>query len=285
MQVHVPGRQLADLAEAATKTEFFHRHFAQVLEHGADEVTHFDQGNFRQVVDPTHRVFAGIAGARGDVQVTVGPGDIDALMDRGNVRRAGKWPDDAAGAKNRQAAENPQARVHGFQRQFLAAFDVHRDLETAAVAEFIGQSGQVIGDHFARHRVDRRFADAQHQPRPGDGADTASGLETDTRFADEAYPGVEQGAVGHVRIIASVFDGARFGAVLGRAAKLQAHLHLFAFGQDDLHGIRAHPAEQQASRRKAGCRRATARGQATAQGGGLFGGFVTHREASSHPAR
>ncbi|MNE75329.1 hypothetical protein D3C80_1714760 [compost metagenome] len=100
MQVHVPGGEFADLAEAAAQAEFFHRNLAQVLEHGADEVAHFDQGDFRQVVDPAHGVFAGVAGAGGDVQVAVGFGHVDALVDRGDVGSAGERPDDAAGTED-----------------------------------------------------------------------------------------------------------------------------------------------------------------------------------------
>lgn len=79
VQVHVAGGEFADLAKAAAEAEFFHRHLAHMLEHGADEVAHFDQGDFRQVVDPAHGVFAGIAGAGGDVQVAVGFRHVDAL--------------------------------------------------------------------------------------------------------------------------------------------------------------------------------------------------------------
>ncbi|MNP16678.1 hypothetical protein D3C76_1090850 [compost metagenome] len=160
VQVHMPRRQFADLAEAAANAQFIHGHLAQMLEHCTDEIAHFDQGDFRQVVDPAHGVFAGVAGAGGDVQVTVGFRHVDALVDRGDVGRAGKRPDDAAGAEDRQAAENAQARVHGFQRQGLAVLDVHRDLETAAVAEFRGEQRQVITDHPARYRIDRRLANA-----------------------------------------------------------------------------------------------------------------------------
>jgi hypothetical protein len=46
VQVHVPGGQLADLAEAAAQAQARHRHLAQVLEHRADEVAHLDQGDF-----------------------------------------------------------------------------------------------------------------------------------------------------------------------------------------------------------------------------------------------
>ncbi len=88
VQVHMPGRQFADLAEAAAQAQLIHRHLAQMLEHRTDEVAHFDQGDIGDVVDPAHGVFTGIAGAGGDVPVAVDGSDIDALMNRGDVSRA-----------------------------------------------------------------------------------------------------------------------------------------------------------------------------------------------------
>ncbi|MNQ74790.1 hypothetical protein D3C85_895590 [compost metagenome] len=219
------------------------------------------------------------------MQVTVGFRHVDALVDRGDVGRTGKRSDDTTGAEDRQTAKNAQARIHGFQCQCLAVLDIDRDLETAAVAKLVSQSGQVFADHFARHRVDRGLADSQHQPGPGHGADAATGLEARPRFAAQAHLGVEQGTVGHVRIVTGVLEGSRFGAVLGEAAELQAHLHLFALGQHDFHRIGRCASQQQTRGGEAGGRGATAGGQATAQGGGLFGGFVTHRRVSSRPAR
>ena len=134
VQVHVPGSQLADLAKAAAHTEFGHGHLAQVLEHGPDEVAHFDQGDFRQRVDLAHAVFAGIACARGDMSVAIGVGHIETLVDGGDVRRTGERPHDTTGAENRQAAEDAQARVHGFQRQPCAIANVDGNFEPACVA-------------------------------------------------------------------------------------------------------------------------------------------------------
>ena len=135
----------------------------------------------------------------------------------------------------------------------------------------------MIADHLARHRVDRRFADAQHQPRPGHGADAGTGIEANARFTQQPHPRIEQRAVGHVGIVAGILDRPGLGAVVGQPAELQAHLHLFALGQDDLHRIGGQSAEQQARGREAGGGGAAAGGQAAAQGRGLFGGFVTHR--------
>jgi len=46
-----------------------------------------------------YRVFTGIACGRCDVRNAVGSRDIDALMNRGDIRRAGKGPHNARCAK------------------------------------------------------------------------------------------------------------------------------------------------------------------------------------------
>ena len=248
-----------------------------MLEHRAHKVAHFDQGDFRQVVDTAHGVFTGVAGAGGDMQVAIGFGHVDALVDRGDIGRAGERTDDAAGAQNRQSAENAQARIHGFQGQGFTVLNIDGDVKAAAVTQLGGQLLQMISDHLAGHRVDCRLAHTQHQPRTGHGADAASGDKTDTRFRAQAHPRVQQCPVGDVRIVARVLDGARFGAVFAQAAELQAHLHLFTFGQGDFYRVVAGAAKQQAGGGQAGGGGAAAGGQATAQRCGLFGGFVTHR--------
>ncbi|MNF54549.1 hypothetical protein D3C84_359810 [compost metagenome] len=142
----------------------------------------------------------------------------------------------------------------------------------------------MIANHFAWHRVDRRLADTQHQTRPGNRADTAPGDEANARFGVQANFAEEQCAMSHVRIVAGVLDGSRLRAVFGQAAEFQAHLHLFALGQNDLDRIGRQTAEQQTCGGEAGGGGAAAGGQATAQGRRLFGGFITHRKASSRPA-
>ncbi|MNE87208.1 hypothetical protein D3C80_1843810 [compost metagenome] len=106
-----------------------------------------------------------------------------------------------------------------------------------------------------------------------------AGAKENAWLRGEADLAVEQSAVRHVGVVAGILEGPGFGAFGREPAKLQAHLHLLAFGQDDFYRIAAHAAEQQARRREAGGRGAAAGGQAAAKGGGLFGGFVTHRRA------
>ncbi|MNK89669.1 hypothetical protein D3C87_1096850 [compost metagenome] len=164
------------------------------------------------------------------MQITIGFRHIDALVDRGDVSRAGKWPDDAAGAEDRQTAKNAQPWIHGFQRQRFAALDVDRDVEAAGITGFGGKQCQVITDHLAWHRVDCRLADTQHQSRPRYGAHAGAGIETNPRFTQQPNTRIEQRAVSHVGVVASILDRPGLGAIIGQAAELQTHLHLFAFG-------------------------------------------------------
>ncbi|VTQ42707.1 Uncharacterised protein [Pseudomonas aeruginosa] len=281
VQVEVAAGELADLAEAAAQAELFHRRPAQVLEHRAGEVAHLDQGDLRQCIAPAHGVLAGVAGTGGDVTDAVGASDIDALMDRGDIGRAGERPDDAAGAEDRQPAEDAQARVHGLQRQLGAALHADGDLEAAGVAPFGGELGEVAFDHLSRHRIDRRLADRQGQPRAGHRTDPGAGMEAHARLGAQAHPGEHQGAMGDVGIVAGILEGAGFRAVFPGAAEFQAHQHLLALGQDDLHRVADRAAQQQARRRQAGGGGATAGGVAAAQRRGLLGGFLTHRGEAS----
>ncbi|MNJ49218.1 hypothetical protein D3C77_444370 [compost metagenome] len=213
------------------------------------------------------------------MQVAVGLGDVDALVDRGDVSRAGERPDDAAGAQDRQTTEDTQARVHGFQRQVLAVLHVHRDFKAAAVAALTGQALQVFGHHPSRHRIDRRLAHRQYQAGTGHGTDTLARHKAHAGLGLQAYAAIEQGAVGDVRIVAGILEGAGLGALFEQAAELQAHLHLLAFRQGDVDRVVLLARQQQPRRRKAGGGGTAAGGQAAAQWGGLFLGFVTHRGA------
>jgi hypothetical protein len=175
--------------------------------------------------------------------------------------------------------------VHGLQGQLLAALHIDRDLEAAGVAAFVRQALQVFTDHAPRHRVYGWLTHRQHQPRAGHGAHAGTGDKTDARFGQQAHLAVEQGAVGHVRVVAGVLERARFGTLIGETAELQAHLHHLALGQGDADGIAALAEQQQACCRQAGGGGATAGGQAAAQWGRLFAGFFTHGRVSPHPAR
>ena len=70
-----------------------------------------------------------------------------------------------------------------------------------------GFGGERVADHLARHRVDRRFADRQRQAGLGDRADAFAGGKGHAgarRAARDARD--DQGAVGHVRVVAGVLD-------------------------------------------------------------------------------
>ncbi|MNM58238.1 hypothetical protein D3C81_694640 [compost metagenome] len=144
---------------------------------------------------------------------------------------------------------------------------------------FGSQALQVLGHHPPWYRVDCRLADRQYQPGAGHRTDTLAGNEAHAGLCLQAHLAVEQGAVGNVRVIAGILEGAGLGAILQQAAELQTHLHHLALGQGDVHGVIALARKQQAGRCEAGGGGATAGGQTAAQRGGLFPGFVTHRQA------
>jgi len=216
--------------------------------------------------------------------IAIGVGHIDALVDGGDVGCAGEGPHDAAGTENRQPAKDAQARVHGLERQLLAALYVDRDFEAAAVGAVVGQLLQVLTDHAPRYRVDRRLAHGEHQPGAGDGTDTYACDKAYARFFLQAHLAVEQRAMGDIGVVAGILECAGFGARALAAAELQAHLHHLALGQGDAHGVSAHTGEQQARCRQAGGSGAAASGQAAAQWRRLFAGFFTHRGASPRRA-
>ncbi|MNE16928.1 hypothetical protein D3C80_1098890 [compost metagenome] len=162
----------------------------------------------------------------------------------------------------------------------LTTLHIDRDLEAAKVAVRVGQVLQVFTDHAPRHRVDGRFTHSQHQPRPGHRAHAAAGDKTNARFRQQAHLAIDQGTVGHVRVVTRILEGAGFGALADQAAEFQAHLHDLAFGQGDVHRIVTLPGEQQLGRCQAGGGGAAAGGKAAAQRRGLFAGFFTHRRVS-----
>jgi len=49
--------------------------------------------------------------------------------------------------------------------------------------------------------------------------------------------------VGDVRIVTGILDSAGLRAVFGQTAELQAHLHLLALGQHNIHSVRTQAAE------------------------------------------
>ena len=213
------------------------------------------------------------------MQVTVGLGHVDTLVDRGDVGRAGKWPDDTAGAENRQTTKNTQARVHGFQCQAFTILDVHRHFEAAVIGALNRQLLQVFGHHPSWHRVDGRFSHCQDQAWTSHRAHTGAGNKAHARLLQQSHAAEEQGTMGHIRVIACILERAGFSAILMQATELQTHLHLLALGQGDLHCIAFNTAQQQTRRGKAGGCGAAAGGQTAAQRGGLFLGFVTHQQA------
>ena len=113
-----------------------------------------------------------------------------------------------------EAAHDAEPAVEGLAGQGLAAGD--RDLDDGVEEEPVVQGA---GDHRARRRVDGGLAGRKRQAGPGDGADALAGAEEDAArggCAGDAHP--DQGAVGHVGVVAGVLDDRGRGGVGGQRA-------------------------------------------------------------------
>ena len=154
-----------------------------------------------------------VAGGAGDMREARRAGDVDAAMDRMDPGRAGIGHDDAGGAEDRQAADDAEPAVEGLLRQGLAARD--RDLDArrrrARLSERRG-FGDGVAHHLARHGIDRGLARRQPAgparvtvPTPSPGAKGDAGCRARRR----ARVASDQGAVGHVRIVAGILDRRR----------------------------------------------------------------------------
>ena len=212
-------RELGHLAEAAGDGHPRHRMITQIFQHAADEIAHVDQRNVRQAVKLLHRSFGIGASAAGNVGKTGGARDIDTAMDRVNPRRAGIRHDDPGRAEDRQAADNAEAPVERFRRQFHAAGNGDLDLGVGCASGRGCNFGDGVVDHAARHRVDGRLARRKRKARPRHRADALTGSEGHARSSRaSAHGGNNERTVRYIRIVAGVLDhaGACAGSILSR---------------------------------------------------------------------
>ncbi len=206
MQVHRAGGELGEFCKTACDGHALDRVAGEVFEEAAGKVAHVDHGVVREAERRLRGSFGRGACGGGDVGQTSGAGDIDAAVDGMDPRGAGVGIDDACGAQNGEAADNAEPRVPGFGREFGAAWDAdaHDDVRDAA-RDF----AQRRFDHGAGDGVDRGFADGERKAIAGDRADALACLERNAR-ASVANLYLHAGAVGHVGIIASIFDDGGF---------------------------------------------------------------------------
>ena len=167
-----------------------------------------------------------------------GARDVDAAVDRMDPGRAGIGDHDPGGAEDREAADDAEPAVGGAPRQALAAGIAIVTSRSPASPWSRAIVGDQLADQAARRRVDRRLADRDREPRPGHHADPLAG--------DEHHPGAglaaahrdpDQGAMGHVGVVAGVLDHAGEGAAAGAAALGEVEARLLAARQADRHRV------------------------------------------------
>ena len=133
-------------------------------------------------------------------------------------------------------------------------------------------SAMAVRDHLARHRIDGGLARRDRQPRPRHGADAFAGAEDDAAARHAPTHGREdQGAVGHVGIVAGILDDARGCGVRAHAGDRQREARTLAAGQRHLDRIGECAGQQRRIGRLGGRRGAGAGGPAAAERRRLLG--------------
>ena len=202
-------RELGDLGDAAGDGDARHGMGAQIFQRAADEIAHVEQRRLRQIVERLHRRLRGAARGAGNMGEPGGARHVDAVMDRGDPRRAGIGDHHAGGAEDRQPADDAEPRVQRLRRHLLAMRNGNLDLDIAAAPERARHLGDCRLHHLARHRIDRRLSRRHRQPRQSDGADARPSLELHAA-PRRALPhrSEHQRSVRHVGIVAGILDHA-----------------------------------------------------------------------------
>ena len=256
-----------------------------MFQHAADEIAHVDQRALGQVVVALDRGFGGRSGCPGDMGQPGRPGDVDPAVDGVDPGGAGIGDDDPGRAEDRQAAEDAEPRIHRLFRQFLAAGNGNLDLDIAGCIVGLRDFGDGGGDHLPRHRVDGRLARPDRQARLGHRADAGTGPETQPAFGP-AYRGLDQCAMGHVRVVAGILDDCGRRRVRREFLARQHERGTVAARQRDRHRVFEGSGQQGGIGRLGGCRGAGAgRPAALERSVGCHGGRNKDSQRRCHPGR
>ena len=133
-------------------------------------------------------------------------------------------------------------------------------------------SAMAVADHLARHRIDGGLARRDREPRPRDDADPFAGAEDDAAARHSPTHGRKnEGAVGHVGIVAGILDDARGRGVRAHAGDCQRETGTLALGQRHLDRIGECAGQQRRIGGLGGRSGAGAGGPAAAKRRGLLG--------------
>lgn len=235
----MPGGQLAELGEAAHQAEPLDGVAGHILQHGADEIAHVEQGQLRQPQQFGGHALRRGAGAPGEMGEPGGARDVDPAADGIDPCRTGVGDHDAGGAEDGDPAHDADAGVPGAPAQLLAA--VHRDLDHRIQrnAEALRGAGEVVAQVRAGHRVDRGLAHGDGQARQRDPADAGPAHQRQARTGKcPTHGGADHRTVGHVRVIAGVLLDRGHCHPVGQGLLGEREGRLVAGRQRDLHRIR-----------------------------------------------
>ena len=157
------------------------------------------------------------------------PCDINASMNRGNPCRAGKWPHNASGSKNRQATFDAKAGIPCFQRNFCPIRNRNFNDDIARAIQRRCQLVNCLSHHLARNRIDRRFANSNWQTRFGDQANSIAAGKGHSRLRQSlTQTGNDHRPMRDIRIITSILYDACLRPILALIDKCYFQIGLFA---------------------------------------------------------
>ena len=141
-----------------------------------------------------------------------------------------KGLDDTGGADDGEPVDHADPVVEGSFRQFLAAGDADRHIQSAGV-----ELAQFPFHHLARNGIDGRTADLDTQPGKGDGSDALTADKTDVGMGvTESDLCRDDHSVGDIGIVAGLFPYADGDAVIGEVDEFDREGESLPIRQRDL---------------------------------------------------
>jgi len=139
----------------------------------------------------------------------LGHGYVDILEHTGFPRRCRIWHHDARRPQNRNAVQNPEARIEGFLRQFCPVWD--GDFNDDTTWHELGLRQDLLhglSEHLARDRINGWLSWRDGQAFFGDQANPLTAHKMYARPGMPRHTGTDLSQVRDVRVIASIFNDA-----------------------------------------------------------------------------
>ena len=238
MEVEKALAEFGHLGETAGDRHFGDLVFAQIFQHAAYKIAHFDQRNVRQPVQRLYRRFRSRAGRAGDMGKPGRAGDIYPAMNRVDPCGAGIGHDNPRRAQNREAADDAEPGIERSLGDFFAAWNRDFDGRVSGKTIKARHLADRGFDHTAGSRIDRWFSRRERQARAGNRAYSLSGAKRDARSGwAVGHPRDHQRAMRHIGIVARVLNDSRACKPLAKLFQGQRKRRPRAARQGDGDGI------------------------------------------------